>query len=130
VIPPRGSTRIEPGDHVFFVLARRVRPLVEHLFTGTQEETRRPPAAVEFPLRGDTRLADIQEFYGLHIAAEDEAMTLDEFLRARLGDRLETGRGVDLGPVKLRVQALAEGRVEQVGMVIHDGPPAGGPASP
>jgi len=130
VIPPRGSTRIEPGDHVFFVLTRRVRPLVERLFTGTAEEGRRPLAAVEFPLRGDTRLGDIHEFYGLHIAAEDEAMTLDEFLRARLGERLENGRGVDLGPVKLRVQAIADGRVEQVSMVIHDGPPHGKPASP
>lgn len=126
VIPPRGSTRIEPGDHVFFVLNRRVRPQVEHLFAdvAAMPAPVRGPGAVEFPLRGDTRLAELEEFYGVRIAAEDEEMTLDELMRLRLGERLGVGRGVELGPVKLRVLALAAGRVEQVGVVVSS-PDAG-----
>lgn len=32
VIPPRGSTRVEPGDHAFIVIRREVRPLVDRIF--------------------------------------------------------------------------------------------------
>lgn len=127
IIPPRGSTRVEPGDHVFFVLGRGGSALVEPLFADSAGAGAAPPPPVEFPLRGDTRLADLEEFYGVPVAAEDEEMTLDELMRGRLGGRLEVGRGVDLGHVKLRVLSLHEGRVEQVGVVIApEGPRAPG----
>jgi NhaP-type Na+/H+ and K+/H+ antiporter len=38
VIPPRGRTRIEPGDHVFIVLRPEARPLVDRVFTSRGEE--------------------------------------------------------------------------------------------
>lgn len=118
VIPPRGSTRIVPGDHVFFVLDQEIRPTVERLFTDAGQSGAASAGPVEFPLRGDTRLADLEAFYGVPIVEEDEEMTLDELVRARLQDRLEVGRGIDLGQVKLRVVALRDGRVEQVAVVI------------
>jgi cell volume regulation protein A len=120
VIPPRGSTRVETGDHVFFVLTRGVRPLVERLFTRSHEDGGAAPPELEFPMRGDTRLADLAEFYGVPVAPEDETVTLDELLRQRLGERLAPGRGVDLGAVKLRVDAVLDGRVERVGVVVRE----------
>jgi cell volume regulation protein A len=120
VVPPRGSTRIEAGDHVFFVLDREMRPTVERLFTDLHDAGAGRPALVEFPMRGDATLADMEEFYGVRIAEEDEAMTLDELVRGRLGERMQVGRGVDLGEVKLRVLSLTpDGRVERVSVVIR-----------
>ncbi|MEW5929819.1 MAG: potassium/proton antiporter [Gemmatimonadota bacterium] len=118
VIPPRGSTRIEPGDHVFFVLGRGTEARVQRLFDDVGGPAAAAPPPLEFPLRGDTRLGELEEFYGVRVAAEDEEMTLDELMRGRLAGRLQEGRGVDLGEVKLRVLALREGRVERVGVVI------------
>ncbi|HEX2201938.1 MAG TPA: potassium/proton antiporter [Longimicrobium sp.] len=123
VIPPRGSTRIEPGDHIFFVLDRENRPTVERLFTDLGPEGGASPAEAEFPLRGDTSLADLEEFYGVRVAEEDAEMTIDELLRSRLADRLEVGRGVDLRDVKLRVLSLSDGRVDKVSVVIAAAPP-------
>jgi NhaP-type Na+/H+ and K+/H+ antiporter len=110
---------VEIGDHVFFVLTRGVRPLVERLFTRSREDEETAPAELEYQMRGDTRLADLAEFYGVPVEPEDEAVTLDELLRRRLGERLAPGRGVELGAVKLRVDAMLDGRVERVGVVVR-----------
>jgi cell volume regulation protein A len=128
VVPPRGSTRIEPGDHVFFVVGSGMRSTVERLFTGAAPGA--PAVEIEFPLRGDTRLGDLEEFYGVPVAHEDADMTLDELLRRRLGERVEVGRGIDLGVLKLRVLSLSEGQVEQVSVVVPAQPPAAAPGDP
>jgi potassium/hydrogen antiporter len=119
IIPPRGSTRIEPGDHVFLVLRPGVRLLVDRLF-----RRRRDPPAIpsetEFPLRGDTRVSELLEFYGIVLDAAPES-TLHDVLLARVGDRyLDVGTRLRLEGVDLVVRAMYEGLVEQVGLVIHD----------
>jgi potassium/hydrogen antiporter len=119
IIPPRGSTRIEPGDHVFLVLRPGVRLLVDRLF-----RRRRDPPAIpsetEFPLRGDTRVSELLEFYGIVLDAAPES-TLHDVLLARAGDRhLDVGTRLRLEGVDLVVRAMYEGLVEQVGLVIHD----------
>ena len=119
LIPPRGSTRIRPGDHVFFVINPRVRPLVEGLFVHGRDTARSLSEGAEFPLRGSATLADLRDIYGLTIEGEEEDRTLDEILRERLGDRLEVGRGVSLGPFKVRVRELADGAVQSVGLVVR-----------
>jgi len=119
VVPPRGSTRVRPGDHLFIVLTPAVRPLVDRVFTGRLDHA--PPLMpdVEFPLRGDTTVGDVEEFYGVSVDA-DPAETLEALLRVRLGTRLEEGRGITLGAVKLKVRRIVDGRVEQVGLVLTD----------
>jgi cell volume regulation protein A len=117
VVPPRGSTRIDIGDHVFFVVVPEVRPLVDRLFTQDDDDPADLPLDMEFPISGDTTVADIEEFYGLTVDASS-ARTLDEVLRMQLGTRLEKGRGVRLGDVKLRVREIVDGRVTQVGMEV------------
>src|SRR5690606_30688647 len=62
IIPPRGSTHVETGDHVFVVMRGAVRPLVDRVFR-RQREPAAIPAEVEFPLRGDTTVAELREFY-------------------------------------------------------------------
>jgi cell volume regulation protein A len=118
VIPPRGSTRLEPGDHVFLVLTPGAGPLVDRLFAGPAEEGL--PPQVEFPLRGDTTVEDVEEFYGIRLEGQ-AGWTLEDVLRARLGPRLQAGRGISLAGVKLHVRSMVDGRVEQVGLVITPG---------
>jgi cell volume regulation protein A len=64
VIMPRGATALEPGDHVFVAVRRRVKPLVDRLFA---------PASALPPLPAGVRLlcpayttrAQLQRFYAL-----------------------------------------------------------------
>lgn len=48
VIPPRGRTRIEAGDHVFIVLRPEARPMVDDVFSNE------PPVEAQEAVPGDT----------------------------------------------------------------------------
>mgnify|MGYP006177170241 CR=1 FL=1 len=58
IIPPRGSTRLLPGDHAFVVLRPDVRQLVDRAFAPGSAESPEPLPPVEFPLSPRTRVAD------------------------------------------------------------------------
>lgn len=115
IIPPRGSTRIEPDDRVFFVVTSEARPLLDTVVARGRAGAL--PTDAEFPLRGTATVADLLDVYGVALPGAPET-TLAELLRDRLGPRLAVGRGVDFGPVKLRVRELAGGVVDQVGLSI------------
>lgn len=117
VVPPRGSTKIDAGDHVFFVVMPHVRALVDRLFTPDDEEPAEIPLDTEFPIAGSATVQDLDEFYGISIEADAES-TLDDLLRNRLGDRVAIGRGVTIGALKLRVREMSNGRITMVGVAI------------
>lgn len=116
VIPPRGSTNILPGDDVFVLMRPAVRALVEHVFSGSEEETWLPAMAVEFPLRGSTRISEVEEFYGIRIDAPGTD-TLDQFLRARL-ERPALGDTLVASPLTFTIRELSDDHIETVGLVI------------
>jgi cell volume regulation protein A len=117
VIPPRGSTTILPGDDVFVLLRPAVREMVDQVFGDAGADSWLPAPAFEFPLRGTTRIGEIEEFYGIHIDAP-EGQTLDEFLRERLGKEPAVGDRLVSSPLTFTVRDTAEERVETVGLVI------------
>lgn len=118
IIPPRGSTFVRVGDHVFLVLRPGVRPLVDRLFQPRREPSL-VPQETEFPLRGDTTVAELEEFYGIVLDASPAA-TLHHVLLERIGEtRLEEGSRLRLGGVDLVVRALHENAVDRVGLVVH-----------
>lgn len=117
IIPPRGSTRVLPGDIVFVVVREGARPLVDRVF-GTPSPAPAVPQAVEFPLRGDTTISELAEFYGI-VLEGDGMKTLDELIRERAGEaevRVDTEMSID--GICLHVREVLDGRVEQVGLRI------------
>ena len=130
IIPPRGSTLVREGDHVFLVMRPGLRPLVDRIFRPRREPAP-VPTEMEFPLRGDTTVAELEEFYGvpLHHAP---AATLHDVMTERLGDRqLDVGSRLRLDSVDLVVRSMYEGMVDRVGLIIHEAPVEDpGPAAP
>jgi cell volume regulation protein A len=120
VIPPRGSTRIEPGDDVFVLLRPAVRELVEHVFADSGGEGWHPASAMEFPLRGSTRVGEVEEFYGIRIDAP-AGDTLDEYLRAALGRRPARGDRLVSGPLTFVIRELEDATIETIGLLIEAG---------
>jgi potassium/hydrogen antiporter len=116
LIPPRGTTSILPGDHVFLVLRPDARVLVDRVFSPrfTSEAL---PALIEFPLTGSTTVEDLWEFYGIRLGFAGEK-TLDAVVRERLGDSLEVGSTVYVDEVTLHVREIQDGRVESLGLAI------------
>lgn len=118
VIPPRGSTRLELGDHTFLVLRPDVRALVDRVFAPRGAEEDEPLPAVEFPLSPGTRVAELVEFYGIRVDAPAES-TLEDLLRSRLASRdVGVGAIVDLGSVRLRVRETSADGIEVIGLQI------------
>ena len=72
LVPPGGATQIRAGDYVFVMSRRDLRSLVDRLFSA--DGASRVPVAklVEFPLRGDTTVAELREYYDLRVDANDE----------------------------------------------------------
>ncbi|MBI2537875.1 MAG: potassium/proton antiporter [Gemmatimonadetes bacterium] len=123
MIPPRGSTQLLPADHVFVLLRPETRWLVDRVFSSRRAPARAGWSNVEFPLRGEARLGELETFYDIRIEAPAD-LTLGEFLLAQLGDPVTRGRPGKVGPVTLTVREVGDGRVETVGLSIDT--PAGG----
>jgi potassium/hydrogen antiporter len=120
IIPPRGSTQIQSGDHVFVVLRPETRPLVNRVF-GSRVGTDIPvPLPAEFPLQGTATVEDLREFYGIELDAPADC-TLDRILRDRLRGEPEPDDVVRVGMVCLRVRDMTDDRIEWVGLSIVDG---------
>jgi potassium/hydrogen antiporter len=116
IIPPRGSTIVRAGDHVFLVMRPGLRPLVDRIFR-RQLAPEPIPSDIEFPLRGDTTVAELAEFYGIQL---DEApdMSLHEVMAGRFRS-VTTGSRLRLGEVDLVARVVVDGTVEQVGLAIR-----------
>ena len=118
IIPPRGSTRVLPGDIVFVVVREGTRPLVDRVF-GPPAAASAVPEAIEFPLRGDTTISELAEFYGIELGG-DGMKTLDELIRERTGEaEVKVDTKVFVDGICLHVREVLDGRVEQVGLQIN-----------
>jgi potassium/hydrogen antiporter len=118
LIPPRGSTRVLPGDHVFLVMQPGLRPLVDRVFiqdTGGVEDPL--PALVEFPLMADMTVAELWEFYGIRLGASGDS-SLGDVIRGRLGPEAAVGSVIIVDGVMLYVRAMADEEITVVGLAI------------
>lgn len=88
VIPPRGSTILQPGDHLFIVLKNDYKSFVEQAFAEKGFQSARP--AGELRMKGATKLSDIDWCYGygseLNQGRED--VSLEHLCHAQLADAI------------------------------------------
>lgn len=117
LIPPRGSTRLCAGDHVFIVLRSEVRPLTDALFRAPGVRGPELPLLAEYPFMGSTTVGQLATSYGL-VMDQPAGCTLDELLRARLGRVPAKGDMIEIGRVALHARELADGQVLTVGLVL------------
>lgn len=119
VVPPQGNTRIHEGDHVILVLRPGIQPLVNQVFGRNAEDRGVIPSTVEFPLRADRTIGEIQEFYTLELDGPRDR-TLAEVMKQELGKNSpEVGDSIQVGAILLRVQRVdGAGNIERVGMSI------------
>ena len=118
---PRGSSQIEVGDHVIVVLRPTVRPLVDRIFAGREHEavSAELPTALEFPLKGSTKVGELEQFYDIKISGNADD-TLDQWIRQQADKQtVTTGFTVPCDRIELRVRGLTtDGQIEHVGMTI------------
>lgn len=117
IIPPRGSTTILAGDHVFVVLRPETRAFVDYVFRGRNLKDEGLVLHGEFPLEGTATVADLREFYGIELDAPDDA-TLGRLVRERLGRAPDVNDEVQVGPVVLRVHEMINDHIAWVALSV------------
>jgi len=113
VIPPRGSTRIHAGDHVFIVVAPESRHPVDWVFTDHLGKD--TWESHEIPVRGTTRAGDVMRMYNLDLQA-DPHRTLEELIHQQ-GQPIHLDMWVQMGTACLHIREIEDGRVITVGLV-------------
>lgn len=119
LIPPRGSTQILPGDHIYVVLRPETRLLVDRVFSRGAGSERELPALVEFPLLGSTTVEDLADFYGIRLLAPG-SMTLDALIRGRMQGEIKPDRIVTVDGIRLHVREVVDGKITVLGFAIPE----------
>lgn len=123
VIPPRGSTEVRAGDHLFVIVNQESRSPVDAIFARQQQE-KGTLVCGEFPLRGTTTAGEVADMYGL-LRDTPRDVTLERAILERAPEvTLDTV--VDIGNVRLRVGEVRHGQI--VSVKLQPGgaaPPAG-----
>jgi cell volume regulation protein A len=113
IIPPRGTTRILSGDHVFVVLRAETRNGVDRVFRRGELRPELPP--MDFELRGSATVADLEEFYGYRLPGES-GETIDAVLRRELGEDLRPGSRLVLEGLDITVRDMVDERIDTIGL--------------
>lgn len=117
VIPPRGSTTLLAGDHLFIVLRPDARPFVDSIFSQRVEAVSNDLPHTELKLKGTTTVEDIRRSYGIQLPAPD-SQTLDALMRSTLTIEPEDDACVKLADVTLCVRDMVGPRIATVGLVV------------
>ncbi|EGM78478.1 NhaP-type Na+(K+)/H+ antiporter [Rheinheimera sp. A13L] len=115
VIPPRGSTFLYAGDHLFIVMKPEVRDFVDLVCSGIAKSNYLHLPAGELKLKGYTKVEDLSHSYGIELSA-DGHLSLDEVLRQALAESLAVGASKNFGEVTLYVREMVGQRITTVGI--------------
>ncbi|WP_417583327.1 potassium/proton antiporter [Nitrincola sp.] len=113
VIPPRGSTRLRAGDHLFVVLRPEQRPFVDRVFSPTLGTDTSVLLQTALNLKGSTRIEEVQRAYGIRLS-DDSSLTLEQLARNALEGECECGAQFTIGGVQLQVAGMLDARVTTV----------------
>lgn len=122
VIPPRGSTSLMAGDHLFVVLRPETRAFIDCVFSDAVGVVSNELPDQELKLKGSTKIDDLYHSYGLLIQAEDGQTTLDSLIRDTLPSQPEVGASIHIDGMRLAVVETLGGRITTVGLTSQDKP--------
>ena len=114
VIPPRGSTLLKDGDHLFIVTKPETRIFIEQVFSteGASEPWREGGV---LRLKGYTKVADLQHSYGIDLVSAED-VSLDELLKQTLQDKVALNAKAKFGQVELQVLEMVGDRISTIGV--------------
>lgn len=115
VIPPRGSTLLCGGDHLFVVLRPGLRPFVDYAFSQALAANRDELPRTELQLKGSTRVKDVSDSYGIFLSEQDD-LTLAQLIEQEDPSCAVANGTLQLAEVKLRVCEIVNGKITTVGL--------------
>ncbi|OFC71307.1 potassium/proton antiporter [Alteromonas confluentis] len=96
VFPPRGSTMLLPGDHIFILIRPGLKPFVDNIFSHIQGLEKAHFSRSELVIKGVAKMSEISHAYNLDFPLPEDEMelTLNEFLKKNLGNTLSEGQAL------------------------------------
>ncbi len=117
--PEAGTLR--PGDYCYFLVGRDRLPRLDTLFRESPDVARRLGLLFgELPIRGETRVAEVEQFYGLDFGEHVPEGTLAEWATARLGGRPTLDAILEIPKGRLVVRRLESGRIASMGLQLDE----------
>ena len=120
IIPPRGSTRLCSGDHLFVMLKPGLQRFVDCVFAPAHADASQLVHA-EIPLKGNTRIGDVRNSYGINLG-DEAALTLEQLVTRHLSGGVELNASVTLGEIQLKIIGMVDGRVTTVALILLGAP--------
>lgn len=112
IIPPRGSTILQSGDHLFVVLKTDFKAMLEQVFSEPGFESNHLPGQLR--LKAASRLSDLRWCYNLDIPGDTADLSLEELCRQQLAEKLQEKASFRLGELEFIVEEIVAGRIVTV----------------
>lgn len=111
VIPPRGSTLLQEGDHLFVMQRPGTGAFVERAFSSRSETVEALPTG-KLRLKGSTTACDLIDVYDITLDA-DRNCTLEQLIKQELPNP-EVGQKIELNGLVLSVKEMVGTRISTV----------------
>lgn len=118
VIPPRGSTLLAEGDHLFIVLKPETQGFVDRVFAGVNEALPLHWPVAELRLKGSTRVGELQHSYGIALT-DALATSLDTLLKEQI-PAPAVNDGIQVGYVQLVIREMVGERITTVALLLPE----------
>jgi cell volume regulation protein A len=117
----RPELRFAAGDYVYILAQPKLLPELNKLFDPHQAPDRLEEHRYfgDFVLKGEAKLADLADVYGLEVPAAHSDQTLAAYLDERFHGRVVDGDRTSLGGAALVVREMQDGRVTRVGLKLR-----------
>nr|WP_300311272.1 potassium/proton antiporter [Halomonas sp.] len=115
VIPPRGSTRLHAGDHLFVVLRPEFRPFVDCVFSQAIEASQTELPKSELHLKGSTKVEDVWNSYGI-LLGEDKSSTLEQLIKTLLPENCKPNSIATIEGMQIQVVKMVGERITTISL--------------
>jgi cell volume regulation protein A len=123
VLTPGEAEDIRDGDHVYFLAPPERAQALDRFFVDIPPAARDPRFAADFFVGGDATLGALAEIYDLTIAPDHAEMTLADHIAEELHHPPRPNEVVAIGPIKLVVQKIVDGRAATIGLQLAEPDP-------
>ena len=120
ILDGREALPLRPGDYSYFLVGRERLPRLDSLFRVSPDVARRLGLIFgELPIRGETRIAEVEHFYDIAFGPHEPDLTLAEWAGNRLG-KPALDAVIEIPGGKLVVRRLESGRIAAMGLQIDE----------
>ncbi len=117
ILDPRDAGALRAGDYGYFLVPRERLNRFDSLFRESPDVARRLGLIFgELPIRGETRIAEIEQFYDIAFGEHDPEAQLADWVGERLGEKPVLDAVVTIPGGRLVVRRLESGRIASLGL--------------